>query len=142
MIVIFDLDGTLSDCMHRRHFVSDGAHDWDNFYEACDQDKPIWSIINLLNLLRGFGYKIYIFSGRSDKVREKTEKWLADHSVVFDFLKMRSDGDYTADDKLKESWLKDIDKKEIYMVFDDRTRVVEMWRKNGLKCLQVSNGDF
>jgi hypothetical protein len=28
------------------------------------------------------------------------------------------------------------------LVFDDRSRVVEMWRKNGIKCFQVAEGNF
>jgi hypothetical protein len=31
---------------------------------------------------------------------------------------------------------------KILFVLDDRNKVVDMWRDNGLKCLQVANGDF
>ena len=35
------------------------------------------------------------------------------------------------------------DKKDrILCVFDDRTKVVNMWRDNGLSCFQVAPGDF
>ena len=30
----------------------------------------------------------------------------------------------------------------ILCVFDDRTKVVNMWRENGLSCFQVAPGDF
>ena len=44
---------------------------------------------------------------------------------------------FTPDDVLKQNWLNDLDKKDILCVFDDRQKVVDMWRKNGLSCFQV-----
>ena len=34
------------------------------------------------------------------------------------------------------------DKYYIATVFDDRNKVVDMWRKEGLLCCQVAEGDF
>ena len=31
---------------------------------------------------------------------------------------------------------------EPYVVFEDRKRCVDMWRRNGITCLQVAEGDF
>jgi len=53
---------------------------------------------------------------------------------------------FMPDDKLKKKWLDDIfpgDKKDsILCVFDDRDKVVKMWRDNGLSCFQVADGNF
>jgi hypothetical protein len=49
------------------------------------------------------------------------------------------------DDQLKESWLKAMspeDRARLVMTFDDRDRVVAMWRRNGVVCAQVAPGDF
>ena len=50
------------------------------------------------------------------------------------------------DDKLKKGWLDDIfpgkDKDRILCVFDDRDKVVKMWRDSGLTCMQVAPGNF
>ena len=51
------------------------------------------------------------------------------------------------DDKLKQHWLDDLFPKDskrldIVCVFDDRDKVVDMWRKNGLTCMQVAPGNF
>ena len=35
-----------------------------------------------------------------------------------------------------------IGKENIVGVFDDRQKVVDMWRKNGLTCFQVADGNF
>jgi len=141
-IVIFDLDGTLADIEHRRHLVSDGRHEWDKFYEECVHDKPIVPVIKMTQMCRHFCYHIVIFSGRSEVVRGKTERWLSKNFVEYDELRMRPDKDYTPDDQLKEKWLAEIDKEEILCIFDDRQKVVNMWRRNGLTCFQTAEGNF
>ena len=50
---------------------------------------------------------------------------------------------YMADNKIKQHWLDTlVDKDDIFAVFDDRQQVVDMWRKNGLTCFQVADGNF
>ena len=54
-------------------------------------------------------------------------------------------GDYTADDVLKRQWLDGMlaeDRDRLYCAFDDRDRVVKMWRNAGVTCLQVAAGEF
>ena len=49
------------------------------------------------------------------------------------------------DEKLKQHWLDDVfgeAKDQIVAVFDDRDKVVDMWRKNNLTCMQVAPGNF
>ena len=47
------------------------------------------------------------------------------------------------DEKLKLQWLSDMDWKDnVEMVFDDRQKVVDMWREIGLTCMQVAPGNF
>lgn len=110
-------------------------------------------------------WRIYIFSGRSEAVRSKTTEWLKkylNYNLVAEFdeyktvsddwfcsnLLMRPDGDFTPDEELKYNWLYEImarDKfslDEIKGVFDDRDKVVKMWRDFGLTCFQVANGNF
>src|ERR1700687_4952803 len=108
-MIIFDLDGVLADCEHRKHFVVkpkkpqctcdpecyeyhgqmcawyeyiDWKPDWDAFYEACDKDKPVQPVIDVLNNLRAYEEEIHaykldvqIWSGRSELVRVKTQEW-------------------------------------------------------------------
>jgi len=96
--VIFDLDGTMALIEHRKHFVECDKKDqnWDAFYEACDQDLPNPDIIELFRNLTDNTkdpedekdiYKVLIFSGRSEAVREKTVQWLSRHTC-FGVVKM------------------------------------------------------
>lgn len=163
-MIIFDLDGTLADCEHRRHFV-ERSHptnenkrlseisleksppidpfyqgwrpDWKAFYEACDKDELIIPVAEIYDRLwkQSDYYDCFeIWSGRCESVRKKTEKWLEKHSIYYSSLKMRPIGDSTPDDQLKEMWLHDAKLKgeKIDFVFDDRPKVIRMWRRHGI----------
>lgn len=142
-IVVFDLDGTLALNDHRQHFLlpKDGtSKDWGAFFEACDKDEPNWSVIRLMHTV-SIWTSVEIWSGRSDAVRGKTEAWLRKHGVKIVPLRMRAADDYRSDVDLKRAWLHE-SKRKPFMVFDDRSCVVDMWRQEGITCAQVAIGDF
>lgn len=151
-LYIFDLDGTLALIGHRRHILDrEDSKKWRDFYAACDKDKPNAPVIATLERLRWTGAEVWIFSGRSDEVRDKTVAWLADHTSFLThelegpMLQMRAEGDYTADDELKRSWLRSMlteDRRRLVAAFDDRDRAVKMWRDEGVTCFQVAEGEF
>lgn len=173
-MIIFDLDGTLADCEHRRHFVDPEKNDeyshrcnprgqenlqelsgwyhldtnkkwksdWKAFYEACDKDKVISKTLCVFQSLQEKGFEIQIWSGRCESVRNKTYFWFDD--VYIDIskikLRMRPIGDSTPDDELKEKWLDQLisEDKTIDFVFDDRPKVVRMWRRRGIFVFDVN----
>ena len=151
-LYIFDLDGTIALIEHRRDVILDkeDKHRWERFYQLCDKDSPNLPVIQTMEQLRQAGADVWLFSGRSAEVREKTVRWLAEHTsfMTFDLdeiLVMRDIGDTTPDDVLKKQWLDNMlidDKKRLVAVFDDRDRVVKMWRDNGVMCFQVAEGNF
>jgi hypothetical protein len=59
-------------------------------------------------------------------------------------LKMRAAGDKRSDDIVKREIYeqKIAPWRTVVAVFDDRNKVVNMWRELGLLCLQVYPGDF
>jgi len=138
--VIFDLDGTLADIDHRLHFVQNGNKNWDAFYAACSEDGPKHPIIELARMCDDAGHRIIISSGRSENVRSETEKWLEENGVVYAELYMRPNACFVPDQALKKAWL---DQglfgllEDILFVVEDRDRMVQMWRQQGLTCLQV-----
>ena len=147
-IVIFDLDGTLADIRDRvKHCsIKDGKLDWDEFYNPVniEMDKPNKDVVELNKALHKVGYEIHILSGRSDRTRSATEKWLYDNEIDWHHLMMRDEENlYLKDNELKRGWLNKFYKKEyILFVVDDRKQVVDMWREEGLTCLQVAEGKF
>jgi hypothetical protein len=152
-LYIFDLDGTLALIQHRRHFVENRANRWTEFYKACIGDAPNKPIIEIFQTLVEYGAEVRIWSGRSDEVRAETIAWLNQHVFMGAFrpgclpcdLTMRKAGNYTADDVLKATWFFSLpteDKLRLVAIFDDRDRVVNMWRSLGITCLQVAPGEF
>tara|TARA_R100000231_G_C5273722_1_gene149446 strand:+ start:240 stop:713 length:474 start_codon:yes stop_codon:yes gene_type:complete len=151
--VIFDLDGTLADIEGRRKMAmkSNGKMDWDIFFadRLIETDVPNWPVIQTAQSLFE-KFNIAIFSGRSESTKTVTEEWLKKHNVPFNMLKMRPTKHpfkFMPDNKLKQQWLDDIfpgdsKKLDIVCVFDDRDKVVKMWRDNGLTCMQVAPGNF
>jgi hypothetical protein len=149
--VIFDLDGTLALIDDRRAISTNdnGKMDWDKFFDPVNiqLDKPNWPVILMAQTLKKAGHSVVIFSGRSKATKDATRTWLNNHKIPFDVLKMRpTDGGlkWMKDDLLKKKWLTDLfpDVDKILCVFDDRDKVVKMWRDNGIACFQVADGNF
>lgn len=159
-IYIFDLDGTLADIEHRLHHIGGEKKDWRAFFAACRDDVPCMHVLETLKRLRKGGAEIWVWTGRSDEVQCETELWLQRHGIFRDTMagswepwpnvetfRMRKAGDYRPDHVIKGGWLAEVEPPEYARlqlggVFEDRARVVEMWRAAGVPCYQVAEGDF
>mgnify|MGYP001575958113 FL=1 len=163
--IIFDLDGTLADIDVRRvkSLNSKGKIDWDIFAapdSITNWDKPNLPVIKMAQLFN-LQFNIVIFSGRNDRSFDATTKWLDKFNVPFDLLVMRpdkfkdkswpiadgnpatSDMRFMPDDILKKKMLDTfVDINDVFLVVDDRDKVVKMWRGLGLNTFQVAPGDF
>ena len=143
--IIFDIDGTLADIWHRRKFLDQETPDWKSFNDGMGDDTPNIPVVELYKILWDSGkYDIVITSGRSEKDRKITEQWFVWNEIPFERLEMRADGDSRADHLIKEEILLKLqdEGKDILFVVDDRQQVVDMWRRNGVTCLQCDIGDF
>ena len=147
MIVLFDIDGTLMDIEHRRHFVSDGNNDWKSFLDPriMEKDSPNWPVVNMAVLLNaGVANRVIMVSARNERHREVTERQMEAVGLGNCFLFLRPDDDFRSDDQFKLDVLNELRSQDMTpdLVFDDRNRVVEMWRSEGIPCFQVAEGDF
>ena len=144
--VIFDVDGTLFNIDQRRHLVEGDNNDWKTFLsvEAMEGDTPNQPVLDVCIALQDAGSEIVVVSARNERHRQVTETQLHTAGVQFSHLFLREDEDFRADDEFKKDvldaliaadWKPDL-------VFDDRNRVVDMWRANGIPCFQVAEGDF
>lgn len=132
--VLCDLDGTLA------HHVSRGPYE----IEKCETDLLDEEVARVLALCDRTDDYVVLLSGRQSEFREHTERWLKANGVVYDELWMRAEGDRRPDDVVKAE-LFDAhvrDRFDVRFVLDDRDRVVALWRRMGLKCLQVAYGNF
>ena len=146
-LVIFDLDGTLSDAAHRRHLVEGEKRYFDKFYDECYKDGPMLATFAVARGLHATGHELWVFSGRTDRVAVLTATWFIKHEIahLFSRMQFRPEGDYTPDDQLKLQWFEQMsrdDRHRLVLTFDDRDRMVKMWRSLGVTCFQVAAGDF
>ncbi len=152
--IVCDLDGTLCNVEHRRHFVRrEGKKDWRSFFEGISQDAVNEWCRTLLREM-GNSYKIVYASGRGDEYEKVTRKWLQTHGLdsfcdstgkwIDADLYMRARGDSRQDYIVKEIILdfEILTRFEPIFFIDDRKQVVDMWRRRGYTCLQCDEGDF
>lgn len=170
-LVLVDMDGTLADCEHRRHFLEikdcimclstgcspNGYNDcsycngrghtkknWDGFYSDCISDPPVEPILKWVKALGDDpDFLVCIVSGRpTDKAGNQTVDWLAKYEVPYDRIFMRAARDHRPDYMVKQQILDRLPKNQIAFVIDDRQQVVDMWRRNQLTVYQVAEGNF
>lgn len=138
--VIFDLDGTLA--------LIEGRNPYDA--SECEYDKLNYPVFNALRMYQNNGYKIIICSGRSEEYVEQTDRWLKKNGIAPDLFIMRDpeakdeNGQRIPDEVLKrEMFMNNIlENYNVEVVYDDRQKVVDMWRDLGLTVFQVADGRF
>jgi hypothetical protein len=149
--VIFDMDGTLANIERRRKFAaySDGNLCWKTFfhwYNVKVLDEPNEPVMLHFKMLRDWGYRIFVFSARIENLRYETMEFLLKNDCKPDMMVLKADDDTRPDDIVKKEWLDKYfpgeEKDRILCVYDDRDKVVNMWRKNGVTCFQVNEGNF
>lgn len=143
---IVDIDGTCADLTHRLWFIQGEKKDWDGFFGAVSEDKPIEHMQKVVCALEDYADIVFV-TGRPERTRTDTVAWLDLHlfnNTGMMKIYMRQDGDYRPDHQVKSELLSAIilDGFEPIMAFDDRDQVVEMWRANEIPCAQVARGDF
>ena len=132
--IISDLDGTLCLLGNRDPYNR----------EDCEDDDLNEPVANTIKAFHANGYKVFLFSGRSDAYKQETLNWLEFHEISYDKLVMRKEGDFRKDSILKEEMFNHHVKNDYYaeFVLDDRNQVVDKWRSMGLSVFQVNYGDF
>lgn len=143
--VVVDIDGTISKVGDRLKYLQQEKKDWDSFYEHCDEDEAHIDMIWLVEMLSS-EYDIIFCTGRRESVRNKTFKWLKTHfRLLHGFtLLMRKDNDFRPDVDVKPELLQSIGltPSDVFLILEDRDKVVDKWRELGYRCLQVSKGDY
>ncbi len=130
---IFDIDGTLA--------KMNGRSPYD--YTKVATDVMNFDVVVLASYIAK-AHDVIIMSGRDSSCRKDTEEWLAKYDIKYQALYMRAEGD-TRNDAIVKKELYEAHVKGKYNVlgvFDDRNRVVDLWRSLGLTCFQVDYGNF
>jgi predicted kinase len=133
-ITIFDLDGTLTHANGKRSYF-----DW----YKCDRDDLDQVVYRAYQRHLAAGDTIFIITGREEYARESTELWLSTYAPGYQRLLMREKDDRRPDYVVKaELYNEHIKGKfNVEVIYEDKPKVVDMWRELGLKVFQVSKGD-
>lgn len=147
--VLCDIDGTIAEISHRRHYVKEKPKNWMKFYEEMGNDslreEVLADVQATLQKAREEGKRTFfiLVSARPDNYRKQTEEWLAKVGIDdYSTLIMRRAGDSREDSIVKREILYKYfkDKSKVIRVFDDRPRVIRMWREEGLDVVDVGDG--
>jgi predicted kinase len=137
--ILVDMDATLCLNTTGRPYYGEGAA------EGMLNDIAVEGICNLVKSL----YEkrtIFIITGRegTPEIIEATKKWLESNSIKVDGLFFRPVKDYSPGAECKKKIYEDNikGKYNVEFVLDDNYKCVEMWREQGLVCLQPNEGKF
>lgn len=137
--ILVDMDATLCLNTTGRPYYGEGAA------EGMLNDIAVEGICNLVKSL----YEkrtIFIITGRegTPEIIEATKKWLDSNGIKVDGLFFRPVKDYSPGAECKKKIYEDNikGKYNVEFVLDDNYKCVEMWREQGLVCLQPNEGKF
>lgn len=126
--IICDIDGTLAELGDRSPYDT----------AKCESDKLNWAVYIILYKFcydKDNPYTIILMSGREEKFRPETERWLKYHNVPYHRLFMRATGDNRRDSVVKHELFEN-HVRNVYnpiFVLDDRFQVqLECWKPLGL----------
>lgn len=141
--IIVDLDGTLADIRVRLKHLEGKKKDWKSFNKTIETDE-IHEWCREILVRFADDHKIILVSGRVEDLMEETESWLEKYEVPYDELYLRASQDHRPDTVVKLEIYKEFIKDRFHIVFvlEDRRKVVDMWRGEGLVVLQCAPGDF
>lgn len=134
-LVVMDIDGVLADVRHRLHFLEAQPKRWDEFFDACVDDAPLEQGLSVARAAESLIY----FSGRPERYRAVTLRWLAEHDFPTAPLHLRPDTDRRAARDYKPDVLARLGgTAAITRVYDDDERVVERLTSLGYSVVHVT----
>lgn len=135
-VVIFDLEGTLSNSTHRdKLFVCGSLRTW---HEAMKNDTPNWEMINIYHHFKQT-HIVVILTAKEVEYQNVAMGWLYKHipkfSIKTDPVYFRPIGNKETSPDLKRQMLEHLRGQGLnpIMAFDDRRDVCKMFQEEGLQ---------
>lgn len=130
-LAVIDIDGVVADVRHRLHLIEDRPKRWDEFFARAPADPPLAPGIELVRELAA-DHDVLWLTGRPERSRADTERWLAAQGLPDSPLLMRSDRDRRPARLTKREELRRLRRdREIGVVVDDDPEVVAMLAEEG-----------
>jgi hypothetical protein len=125
-IAVFDVDGVVADVRHRLHHIAGRPKDWGRFFAGADRDPALHTGVALA-LRYARDHRLVWLTGRPERLRGVTERWLARHGLPAGQLLMRPAGDRRPAREFKSEQLVRLSRQgEIAVVVDDDPAVVDL----------------
>lgn len=91
-VAIVDIDGVLADVRHRLRHLQGPLKDWDAFFAAAEADPAYEQGLHVARELSQDHEVVYL-SGRPERCRASTQRWLDEQGAPPGRLHLRPDGD-------------------------------------------------
>jgi hypothetical protein len=136
-LAIVDLDGVVADVRHRLRHIERRPKDWDAFFDAAPDDPPHPEGIAVVQRLEQDHEVVYL-TGRPERCRDDTLRWLDEQGIGGHELLMRSRRDRRPAATVKVEVLRRRARQQpVGIVVDDDDLVVAAMRKAGYPVLHA-----
>ncbi|MET9297101.1 hypothetical protein [Streptomyces sp. NPDC003077] len=136
-LAVFDLDGTLADVRHRLPFLQRQPRDWDAFFGAAMDDPPLTEGVAVAMRMAAECDIAYV-TGRPERCRADTLRWLDRHGLPPGELLMRGEGDRRPARVTKLRLLEQLtQERSIALVVDDDEQVCAAYEHAGFRVLRA-----
>jgi hypothetical protein len=149
-LIIFDIDGVLLNSDHRLPFMFKG--DLHTYFRLAVKDTPIPQGIAVCKMfVENPNYRTIFVTGRNDSLVHRVttlchlQKYvsprISDHQLI---MREWPNDDDLHDTEKKPQMIENAGYKlnDIFMVFEDRNSIVEMWRSRGVIVYHTQEGAF
>lgn len=131
-LIVIDIDGVVADVSHRLYLLDARPRRWDEFFAAAADDPPLPEGVALVTQLPA-GHALCWLTGRPERNRGITEKWLDRQGMPDRPLLMRADRDRRPARLAKLDHLQRLRRTQrIALVVDDDPTVIAMLTEQGL----------
>jgi len=138
MLAVVDLDGVVADVRHRLRHVAHRPKDWPAFFAAAAEDPLLEQGADVVHRLAE-GYDVVYLSGRPERLRAVTERWLAAHGLPPGPLRLRPPRDFRPSRVFKVEVLRELARdRTVGLLVDDDPGVLDAARAGGFDVLPAT----
>ena len=124
-VAVLDVDGVLADVRHRLHHIEGPRRDWDAFFGEVAADPVLEAGRAEAQAALASGLGIVYLTGRPERCRADTVRWMELHGLPEGDLIMRRDSDRRPARLFKVEALRDLSRsREVAYLLDDDADVI------------------
>jgi hypothetical protein len=137
---VIDLDGVLADVTARLHHIEGNPKNWDAFFAGIPADPPYAEGLAVARELAAEHDLVYL-SGRPERTRSATERWLRRHDAPTGQILLRRNPDRRPARVVKIGQLRQLAEQRAVAVFvDDDPAVCRAAREAGFHVFEATWG--